>query len=77
MTASETVKVRTEGMHRAQAAELQKLEHGDISSILKTALENAVDIQAPVFFANGGGPQSALSSSSAHSPQRLCIICNF
>jgi hypothetical protein len=64
-------------MHRAQAAELQKLEHGDISSILKTALENAVDIQAPVFFANGGGPQSALSSSSAHSPQRLCIICNF
>lgn len=55
-------------MQCAQAAELQKLEHGDISGILSTALKNAVDIQAPVFFANGGGPQSTLSSSSAHSP---------
>ena len=55
-------------MRCAQAAELQKLEHGDISGILSTALKNAVDIQAPVFFANGGGPQSTLSSSSAHSP---------
>lgn len=51
-----------------QAAELQRLEHGDISGILKKALENAVDIEAPVFFANDGGPQSTLSSSSAHSP---------
>ena len=55
-------------MQCAQAAELQKLEHGDISGILSTALKNAVDIQAPVFFANDGGPQSTLSSSSAHPP---------
>jgi hypothetical protein len=54
-------------MQCAQAAKLQKLEHGDISGVLKTALENAVDIQAPVFFANSGGPQSTLSSQSAHS----------
>ena len=58
--------VSIHGMQCMQAAELQKLEHCDISGILSMALKNAADIQAPVFFANGGGPQSTLSSSGTH-----------
>lgn len=48
----------------AQGESLQKLSKGDISEVIATALTNAVNIQAPTFFANGGGPQSTLTSAS-------------
>lgn len=47
-----------------QATSLQKLSHGDISDVLATALSKAVSISAPVFFSNGGGPQSTLQDTS-------------
>jgi hypothetical protein len=55
----------------AQGESLHKLSKGDISEVIKTALDNAVDISAPVFFANNGGPQSTLSSTS----ELLSAIC--
>ena len=55
----------------AQGESLHKLSKGDISEVIATALTNAVNIQAPTFFANGGGPQSTLLSSS----ESLSVTC--
>lgn len=48
----------------AQGASLQKLSHGDVSEVIANALSKAVSISAPVFFSNGGGPQSTLQDTS-------------
>ncbi|EIE18332.1 hypothetical protein COCSUDRAFT_60299 [Coccomyxa subellipsoidea C-169] len=48
-----------------QGAALKKLEKGDISDIIKQLLTQRIDISAPVFFDNAGGPDSLISGSAA------------
>ncbi|EIE18333.1 hypothetical protein COCSUDRAFT_68296 [Coccomyxa subellipsoidea C-169] len=48
-----------------QGATLKKLEKGDISDIIKQLLTQRIDISAPVFFDNAGGPDSLIKGSAA------------
>ena len=46
-----------------QASALTKLSKGDLTDIIKTLLTQRIDISAPVFFDNAGGPDSLISGS--------------
>ncbi|CAL8465613.1 g5149 [Coccomyxa elongata] len=48
-----------------QAGEFKKMQSGDFSDIVGKLLSPKVDIQAPVFFHNGGGPDSLISGGSS------------
>ncbi|KAK9909770.1 hypothetical protein WJX75_007218 [Coccomyxa subellipsoidea] len=48
-----------------QASALTKLSKGDLTDIIKTLLTQRIDISAPVFFDNAGGPDSLISGSAS------------
>ncbi len=48
-----------------QATAFKNLQSGDLTDIITKVLNPNIDIQAPVFFSNMGGPQSAITQTSA------------
>ena len=46
-----------------QASALTKLSKGDLTDVIKSLLTQGIDISAPVFFANAGGPNSLITGS--------------
>ncbi|CAL8465614.1 g5150 [Coccomyxa elongata] len=48
-----------------QAGAFKKMQGGDFSDIIAKLLSPKVDIEAPVFFDNAGGPDSLISGGSA------------
>lgn len=45
---------------------MKKLETGDVSDIIAKLVSPKTQITAPVFFSNLGGPDSAITDTSAH-----------
>lgn len=48
-----------------QAGAFKKMQAGDFSDIVAKLLSPKVDIEAPVFFDNAGGPDSLISGGCA------------
>ncbi len=49
------------GVVLLQAGAFKKMQSGDFSEIVRKLLSPKVEIEAPVFFHNGGGPDSLIS----------------
>ncbi|KAK9917365.1 hypothetical protein WJX75_003560 [Coccomyxa subellipsoidea] len=48
-----------------QASAVEKLQKGDLTDLITKILTPNINIQAPVFFQNNGGPQSAITQTIA------------
>ncbi|BDA51464.1 hypothetical protein COCOBI_19-0190 [Coccomyxa sp. Obi] len=65
LQALKSFQARVASNMQKQADAFKKMQSGDFSDIVSKLLSPTVDIEAPVFFDNAGGPASTISGSSA------------